>query len=111
MKKQSSVLFFIRFISFFVPVILSYFFSEKTSVGIFFILAIFILFFEWDIKEPVDIVRAFPVFVPLLIFAACGFYSIRYDEPITLSRIDSAVLCYTCLYSLVLLFISATNGK
>lgn len=107
MKKHSDLMFIVKFISFFLPIILSKFLSESASFVIFFFVAIFLLSIEYDEKGPVDMVRIFPVCVPLLIFAAYGFYSVAYKKQVALSIDDCAILCYTCLYSLVLLFVGA----
>ena len=109
MKRQNSSFVIVKIFSFFVPYILSHFLSEGTSILIFSILAFFILSVEYETKEQVDAIRAFPLFIPLLIFAALSFYSAMYDNPVYLNTIDCAVLCYTSLYSIILLFIHATN--
>lgn len=110
MSKRREVFFLVKTVSFFLPVILTKFLSESASFVIFFFVAMFLLSIEYEEKGPVDMVRVLPLCIPLLIFAAYGFSSVANEKQVALSINDCAILCYTCLYSMVLLFVSAIQN-
>ena len=112
MNKEREILFFAKTVSFFLPSILSNFFFDNVVFLVFFLVSMFLLSIDYNDKGPVDMMRTIPVCIPLLIFAAYGFYSVMYEKQVALSIHDCAVLCYTCLYSMMLLLVgSIQNDK